>query len=231
MRTSSLTALVALSLVASGCGPRLLRLPMTDAPPLVDTFQQGVNQRRKVFDVEVPEVKKDTQRIDSVTLKFGGAKLGGTEKQNQRSTMTVLRGGQRLVDVECRATQEGVTISRTEFSQHTLACTGAGFTLDLREVQNDVFEGVARFGPVELTLSSSDDMEKGLPQYPTGFHLTAAGRWVGTFEYFDGGRAVIRADLAPHERDAVLSVMTVVHTTGAWLAADLHRNQSRAFGL
>ncbi|MEW6431293.1 MAG: hypothetical protein AB1730_07265 [Myxococcota bacterium] len=226
------TVLVALAVIAttSSCA-RALRVPHTDAPPIVGTFEHGINQRTKVFDVEVPEVKKDTQRSDSVTLKYGGAKLGGSETQQQRSNLTVLRGGQPLVSVECLSRQEGVTVSRTEFSRHTLTCSGAGFALEVQEPRADVFVGSARVGPVEVAFESTDEMEKGIPQYPTGFHLKANGRWVATFEYFQGGKAYLRPDLAGPERDAVLAVVVVLQSTDGWFVNDLGRNQARPFGM
>lgn len=225
-------AVLALAVVAftSSCA-RALRLPHTDAPPLVSQFEKGVNQRTKVFDVEVPEVKKDTQYANSLTLKYGGTKLGGSETQQQRSNLSVLRGGQPLASVECLSRQEGVTVSRTEFSRHTFTCSGAGFTLEVQEPRADVFVGSARVGPVEVAFESTDEMEKGIPQYPTGFHLTANGRWVATFEYFDGGKTYLRPDLSGVERDAVLAVVVVIQSTDGWLVKDLGRNQARPFGM
>ena len=222
--------LVLAALTTFSC-TRVLRLPRVDATPVVGEFEKGINQRTKVFDFEVPEVKKDTQRSDSVTLKFGGTKLGGSEKQQQRSNLTVQRGGQPLVAVECLSRQEGVTVSRTEFSRHTFNCTGAGFTLEVQEPREDRFIGSARVVAVEVAFESNDEMEKGIPQYPTGFHLTANGRWVGTFEYFDGGKAYLRPDLSGPERDAVLAVMVVLQSTDGWLAKDLGANQARPFGM
>jgi hypothetical protein len=219
----------ALVFAASGCA-RALRLPRLDVTPEVATFETGLNQRTKVFDFEIPEVKKDTQRVNSVTLKFGDTKLGGTEKQDQVSTMTVLRGGQPLMNVACRSVQEGALALGRDFSRHSLACQAAGFELQVHEPQDDVFVGSARLGDVELALESSDDMEKGIPQYPSGFHLTQRGRWVATFEYFQGGKAYLRPGLSPLERDAVLSVLVVLHSTGTWLANNAERNQARPFG-
>lgn len=225
-----LAVLAVASLTAFSCA-RAIHLPRLDAPPVVGQFEKGINQRTKLFDFEVPEVKKDTQRSDSITLKFGGAKLGGTEKQNQRSNLMVLRGGQPLVAVECLSQQEGVTIDRREFSRHTFSCNGSGFALSLQEPRDDAFVGTARVGPVDVAFESTDELDKGIPQYPTGFHLTENGRWVATFEYFDGGKAYLRPDLSGPERDAVLAVMVVLQSTDGWLAKNLGANQARPFGM
>lgn len=222
--------LIIVSLIASGCA-RVLRVPSMDTQPIVGTFERGLNQRSKVFDVEVPEVRNDTQRVNSVTFKYGGTKLGGTEQQQQRSHMAVLRSGQPLTDVDCLSQQGGFTVSRTEFSRHTFTCTGGGFQLSLDEPQDDVFVGSARVGPVELALTSSDDLVKGVPQYPTGFHVMQSGQWVASFEYFDGGKAYVHPGLSPVERDAVLSVMVVIQATHGWLAKNLQSNQARPFGM
>ncbi|GMU59714.1 MAG: hypothetical protein AMXMBFR34_14770 [Myxococcaceae bacterium] len=222
--------LIALSFAASGCA-RSLRLPHLDLKPEVATFETGLNQRTKVFDFEIPEVKKDTQRVNSVTLKYGDTKLGGTEKQDQLSNLTVLRGGQPMMNVACRSIQDGATAFGRDFSRHTFACQAVDFTLEVQEPQDDVFVGRARLGSVELTFESSDDMEKGIPQYPTGFHLSQHGRWVATFEYFQGGKAYVNPSLSAAERDAVLSVLVVLHSTGAWLANNASRNQARPFGM
>jgi hypothetical protein len=225
-----LAVLAFASLTALSCA-RAIRLPRLEAPPIVGQFEKGINQRTKLFDFEVPEVKKDTQRSDSITLKFGGAKLGGTEKQNQRSSLVVLRGGQPLVAIECLSQQEGVTIDRREFSRHTFSCNGSDFALSLQEPREDVFTGTARVGPVDVAFESTDELEKGLPQYPTGFHLTVNGRWAASFEYFDGGKAYLRPDLAGPERDAVLAVMVVLQSTDGWLAKNLGANRARPFGM
>jgi hypothetical protein len=225
-----LTVLALTCLASLGC-TRVLRLPRMEAPPVVGQFEQGVNQRTRLLEVEVPEVKKDAQRSTGLTIRSGGAKLGGSEKQEQRSTLVVQRGGQQVASVECHARQEGVTVNLSDFSRHTLSCAGAGFALEVQEPRNDAFIGSARVGDVALALESTDDLEKGVPQYPTGFHLTANGRWLGTFEYVNDGKAWLRADLTGAERDAVLAVMVVMQSTDRWLAKDLGANQARAFGL
>lgn len=222
--------LLSASLTAFSCA-RAIRLPTMDAPPVVGQFEGGVNQRTRVFEFEVPEVKKGTQVSKSLTLKFGGAQLGGGKNQVQPSTVTVLRAGQPLAQLECLSEQGGVIAGRRDESRHAFSCVGNGFSLRVDEPQKDVFHGSAQVGPVALDIVSTDDMAEGIAMYPTGFHLTSAGRWVASFEYFQSGKVYLRPDLSGPERDAVLAAAVVIQSTDRWMAHNLEQNQSRPFGM
>ncbi len=211
-------------LLAAGCA-RNLRLPALDTKPLTTSFETGFNHRTKAFDFEVPEVKKDVQVSSGISLNLAGASLAGSGKSDQGASFAILRGGQPFLAAACRLLQQGTHVGTVDYPRHTYTCTAPGFELTVDEPQPQVFTGTARLGKVAVSLESSDDLEKGIPQRPSGFHLKVGARWVGTFEYWQGGKVFLRPDLSPAERDATLATMVAVQSTDLWLARSLEENR------
>ncbi|MEW5742588.1 MAG: hypothetical protein AB1938_26970 [Myxococcota bacterium] len=229
-----LAALLMFPLVVS-CA-QAIRVPKSNAPPVVGTFEFGLNQRTKLFDFEVPEVKKGMQRSGTAKVSFASDVSAGATRQETPMTFGVLKEGRPFIALECLGVQQGVVVKTgspvpTDKTLHTYGCTGTDFQLVVEEPKKDVFVGRASFAGLELTLQGTDEMEQGLPQYPSGFHVMKGAQWLGSFEYLQGGKAYLRADLRGAERDAVVLVMVAVQATDRWLAKNSSQNQARPFGM
>jgi hypothetical protein len=210
MRTPFLAAAV---LCACACAPRVIKLPISPRPAKVGTFKLGVNGRSQVLDYEaVPSGKTKG--------KGSGFKVSGFGKDSATVTenVTITRSGQPLFTAVC---DRRLTTASFRSARHGLTCSANGFSLQVEEPSNDDFRGGARVGAVDFELRSTDQLESGgVPQYPTGFHLLRAGRWLGSFEYVQRGDVYLARDLAPDEREAALIAMVVVQSTDRFFAFD-----------
>lgn len=207
----TLVLVVAAVTSLSGCAPRLIKLPDNRHVPAAAAFKMGANSRTTLLEYEVPRVK--VSKVRSAGFSIGG--FGKQKAQMQRAFSVNRPGGS--IDVSCEAVQEGARVMALDYTKHTYNCGGSNFELRVEEQQRDVFVGAARLNGVNVDIVSTDDMEQGPPQGPSGFHLRRGGRWLASFEYFQAGNAYLAGDLSAEERDAVLTAMVVIQSSNLWL--------------
>jgi len=216
--------------LTTGCH-QAIRLPrnVTAAPGV--PVERGFNSRAKLLNFEIPSVKVDYDQTHS--LKVNGLPFG-VQKVDTRQTRTFVinKAGTQLASASCVATQKGTemkwgSLGRDD-SRHELNCAADGFELSVKETGDDIFNGMATRGDVSLRLVSTNDMAEGAPASLSGFHVYRGTKWLGSFEYFYGGKVYLAGDLTPEELDAfAMTTLSVVSTDG-WLGKTPSDNEPRS---
>lgn len=227
MRTL-IAALCVLSV--SGC-VRAIKLPTSKSDVVSSPVKKGVNASMAAFDFETSGV--DVQIFNgtgNLTVTGLPVSLDRVDLKQTRS-FDVRQGSKTVAHPACTLTQKGQFVAwggvtADDQTNRAVDCNDANFSLELKQNRSKGYVGTAVKGDVHLRIVSGLEMAKGPSSnsIANGFHLYRENEWVGSVEYFYGGKFYLPPSLTPDEREAVLLTGLTIACTDGYLFAKPDEN-------
>ncbi len=204
MKSPSFLSAIVLSLVAvtSSCAPIFMRLPGDAARERQQISHSLINRPMRFDGFEVSRV--DSSNV-GMTLSLGFVKAG---KQSLGSKFLVSRSGAAWLNVKCDVIGKNLNVSvgfgNVQRETRTLFCEAPNYTLELREMMENHFEGEVRLGNTTFELRTSDQVQgQNFTSAMIGLHLYRQGSWRASVDSVNP-KAFLATDLAPVEHDALV---------------------------